>query len=153
MAKKAFVFIFCIVICAALLSACGQEEDPVQYDSLEELSGAVDFEVINPEGMPDGYVLAGYYAVGDDLAQIVYIYGDDELIFAMTTLKKVECSFNDFDETKIVNVGGIDYEYSLFEGNVHLAVAHAGEYTYAIYSKSGLSEEEMRQAVIGLKLG
>jgi hypothetical protein len=140
------------MFCASLLSACGQEEKPVQYDSLAELSGAVGFDVINPEGMPDGYVLAGYYAVGDKLAQIVYVYGDAGLIFAMTPLKKVECSFDDFDETKTVNIDGIVYDYSLSGGSVRLAVARAGDYTYAIYAKDGLTEEEMRSAVIGLKL-
>ncbi len=152
MAKKVFVVLICVLICASLLSACKKEETPVHYDSLEELSDAVGFDVINPEGMPDGYVLAGYYAVGDHLAQVVYVRGNEELIFAMTTLKKVECDFDDFDETKTVNVGGIDYEYSLADGSVRLATARRGDYTYAVYAKNGLSEEEMRLAVIGLNL-
>jgi len=141
-----------VLFCASILTACSQAAEPVQYDSLSELSDAVGFDVIDPTGMPDGYVLAGYYAVGGNLAQIVYVNGDKEIIFAMTTQKKVECEAGDFDETKTVSVDGVSFEYSLSGGSVRLAAARAGAYTYAIYAKNGLAEEEMRLAAIGLNL-
>jgi len=152
MGKKIFLILSCVLFCASILTACAQPAQPVQYDSLSELSDAVGFDVINPAGMPDVYVLAGYYAVGGNLAQIVYVNGDNELIFAMTTLKKVECEFGEFDETKTVGVKGVYFEYSLSGGSVRLAAARMGDFTYAIYAKNGLSEDQMKQAAIGLNL-
>ena len=152
MGKKIFLILISVLFCASILTACSQTAEPVQYDSLAELSGAVGFDVINPAGMPEGYALAGYYAVGDNLAQIVYVNGNNELIFAMTTLKKVECEFGDFDETKTVGVNGVYFDYSISGGSVRLAAARVGDYTYAIYAKNGLTEDEMKQAAIGLNL-
>ena len=152
MRKKAFLILICVLFCASVLTACAQQEEPVGYDNIGELSDAVGFDVIEPSGMPEGYALAGYYAVGTGLAQILYVNGDKELIFAMTALKKVACETDEFEQTKTVGVNGVNFEYSLSGGSVRLATARVGDYTYAIYVKSGLSEEEMKQAVIGLGL-
>lgn len=152
MGKKILLVFVCVLICASLFQACSEPDQPVQYDSLSELSDAVGFDVINPAGMPEEYVLAGYYAVGSNLAQIVYVNGDSELIFAMTKLKKIESEFGDFDETKTVGVNGVYFEYSLSGGRVRFAAARAGEFTYAIFARDGLSEDQMKQAAVGLNL-
>jgi hypothetical protein len=152
MSKKIFPVLCCILLLAFVFTACSKTEEPVQYDSLSELSNAVGFDVVNPQSMPDGYALIGYYAVGGNLAQIAYVNGDKELIFAMTTLKKVECETGEFDQTETKDVNGIDFEYSMVGGSVVLAVARAGAYTYAIYARNGLTEEEMAQAAQGLGL-
>lgn len=152
MSKKIMMIALCIFLCASLLTACGQTGSPVQYDSLSDLSKAVGFNVANPQNLPEGYALAGYYAVGGNLAQIAYVNGENELIFAMTTLQKVECDLGTFDETKTADVNGVSFELGLLDGSVHLAVARAGSYTYAIYSKSGLTEDAVTQMAGGLGL-
>ncbi len=152
MGKKILLILISVLFCAGVLTSCSQPEAPVQYDSLSELSDAVGFDVINPEGMPDEYVLVGYYAVGGNLAQIVYVNGDSELIFAMTKLKKVESAFGEFDETKTVGVNGVYFDYSLSGDSVRLAVARAENFTYAIFARDGLSEDQMKKAAVGLNL-
>jgi hypothetical protein len=152
MSKRIVRIALSIILCASLLTACGETPAPVKYDSLSDLSNAVGFNVVNPIDVPDGYALAGYYAVGENLAQIAYVNGDNELIFAMTTLEKVECDLGTFDETKTAEVNGVGLELNFLGGSVHLAVARTGGYSYAIYSKNGLSEEEMIQLAGGMGL-
>ena len=151
MSKKIFSVLICALLCVFLLTSC-QSAAPMQVGSLAELSQTVGFDVVNPMNIPDGYALAGYYAAGNNLAQIVYVNGENELIFAMTSLQKVECDLGGFDQTKSVDVGGVNFDLSLSGGSVHLAVAHAGGYSYAIYSKTGLSEDEITRMAGGLKL-
>lgn len=150
MSKRIILIALCIIVSASLLTACGQTGTPVQYDSLSDLSKAVGFNVVNPQNVPEGYALAGYYAVGGNLAQIAYVNGENELIFAMTTQQKVECDLGTFDEIKTVDMNGVSLELSLSGGSVHLAAARAGGYTYAIYSRSGLTEEAITQMAGGL---
>jgi|GEM_PF-3635297 len=152
MAKKILLIFICLLLLVSALTACSKPTEPVQYDSLADLSKAVGFDVIDPSGMPEGYALAGYYSVGSKLAQIVYVNGDKELIFAMTPLKKVESEFGEFDETKDIGVNGVYFDFSYADGSVRLASARAGSYTYAIYAKAGLAEEEMKAAAVGLGL-
>ncbi len=152
MRKRILLIALSIFLCVFLLTACAQAGTPVQYDSPSELSKAVGFNVVNPQNVPEGFALAGYYAVGENLAQIAYLNGENDLIFAMTDLKKIECGQGAFDQTKSVDVNGVSFELSLSDGSVHLAVAHAGGYTYAIYSKSGLAEDTVVQMAGGLGL-
>ena len=152
MSKRIILITLCVMVSASLLSACGQTATPVQYDSLSDLSKAVGFQVVNPQNIPEGYALAGYYAVGENLAQIAYVDGENGLIFAMTTLQKVECDLGTFDETKTVDINGLNLVLSLAGGTIHLAFARSGGYTYAFYSRSGLTEEEVAQLAGGLGL-
>ena len=152
MSRKIWAIILCAILCAAMLTACSSDTKPVQYDSLSELSKVVGFDVADPMTLPEGYALAGYYAVGNDLAQIVYVNGDIELIIAKTTLQKVECDFGEFEETKAVDVNGVSFDFSLSGGTVRLAVARAGGFSYAIYSKTGLTEPEMTDVAKSLAL-
>ena len=152
MVKKSVLVLLSVLVVLSFLTACSKAEEPVLYDSLSELSDAVEFDVINPQGMPDGYALAGYYSVGRNLAQIVYVNGNEELIFAMTPLKEIECAMEGFDKTGTKDIGGVEFEYSYAGEAVLLAVARTNAFTYAIYSKNGLSEEQMTQAAQGLGL-
>ncbi|MEI6101852.1 MAG: DUF4367 domain-containing protein [Eubacteriales bacterium] len=110
------------------------------------------FDVINPRYVPEGYTFTGYYAQGKNVAQIVYVKGNDQLIFVMTTSKKVESDLGPFEETKSVAAGNVTFSMSLTGGLVHLAVAHVGQYIYAIYTKSGISEDEATRMAQGLDI-
>lgn len=149
--RKKFISVFILfLVCALVLTACSGN---TRYKNLAELSKAVEFTVVQPAVVPDGYTAAGYFANGKNIAEIVYVNGDKQLIFVMTTSKKVECDLAPFEETKDVKAGGTLFTLSLSGGLVHLAVAQAGVYNYAIYSKTGISESDATRMAEGLNIG
>ncbi len=150
MRKKWMPVLMLLLACMIALTACAGN---TRYASLTELSKAVEFDVVSPGYVPDGYKAAGYFAQGKNIAQVVYVDGDKQLIFVMTTSKKVECDLGPFEKTKQVTAGGVQFTMSLTGGLVHLAVAQEGKYNYAIYSKTGISEEVATQIAQGLKIG
>lgn len=149
MRKKFIPVIILLLICILALTACS---DNTRYASLSELSKAVEFNVVKPSAVPDGYKAAGYFSQGKNIAEIVYVNGDKQLIFVMTTSKKVECDLGPFEQTKTVQAGNVPFTMSLSDGLVNLAVAQVGEYNYAIYSKTGISEADATRMAKGLKI-
>jgi len=93
MRKRIICVLMLLVICVLALTACSGN---TRYASLPELSKAVQFDVVNPSAVPDGYTAAGYFSQGNNIAEIVYVKADTQLIFVMTTSKKVECDLGPF---------------------------------------------------------
>jgi hypothetical protein len=150
MRRKFIPVLILFLVCVLALTACSGN---TRFASLDELSKNVQFTVLNPTVVPDGYTAAGYFAQGSNIAEIVYVNGDKQLIFVMTTSKKVESDIGTFEQTKNVQAGGVPFTMSLSGGLVHLAVAQVGVYNYAIYSKTGITEADAMSMAAGLNLG
>lgn len=127
-------------VCVLALAGCGAKINgtPQRYDDTKSLSTAVDFKVIQPGYIPEGYALAGYYAVENKIAEILYVSGEEELIFAMTKAKNVASDLGEFDSEQEYEFNGNTFTYSMRGGVVHLIVSNKNDMKYIIYSKNGI---------------
>ena len=144
MKKKYLGIIILTVMCIMVFSGCSEpiSGEPVAYDSADELSEAVGFEVLEPASLPEGYIKSGYFSLDDSVAEILYMSGANQIIYAMSKVKNIECDIEDYDEIVVTEIDGHKVELMLKDGYVLLGVMTKGEYTYSIYAPSGLSEGE-----------
>lgn len=144
MKKKCLSILVILVIIIMLFAGCSQpiEGQPVAYDSLAELSQKVGFDVVEPVTIPATYVKSGYYCLGDSVAEILYLSGDNQIIYAMSQIKNVKSDIEDYDEITEININGSKAKLTLKDGYVMLGVVEKGEFAYSIYSQTGLSQGE-----------
>ena len=154
MFKRVFLGVLCIIMSLAA-AGCVQKISgtPVRYDNLDELSAVVGFDVIEPAVLPEGYVLAGYFAIEDKVAEVLYMNGDNELIYAMSSVKNIESDIADIDQVKTEEIAGKQFELSYKDGYILLAVTEQDGFTYTIYTQAGLSTGEFNLIAAGIALG
>ena len=145
MKKKIFSAAVLIIIALMIFAGCEPiKGEPVPYDEIEELSEAVGFEVIEPASLPEGYIKSGYFSVGGAVAEILYMSGDNQIIYAMSKVKNITSDIDDYDEIQETDINGHKAKLTLKDGYVMLGVMRIGDYTYSIYSQSGLSTGEFK---------
>lgn len=145
MKNKIWALIAVLIICSLFLCACSSKisGELVRYDDIKSLSEAVGFQVRGPSVLPDGYALAGYFAVEDKIAEILFVRGEEEIIFVMTEAKDVQMESGICEEEKKIELGGNEFTFDITDGKVYLATTRKDGLTYAVYSNSGMSEEDM----------
>ena len=145
MNRKAATVIALLLIAVIIFAGCEPiQGEPVPYDDIVELSEAVGFDVLEPASLPDGYVLSGYYCVGDAVAELLYMSGDNQIIYAMSKVKNITRDIEDYDEIVEQDINGHKAKLTLKDGYVMLGVMQIGDYSYSIYSQSGLSVGEFK---------
>ena len=143
MFKKILIVVLTVIL-IIFAAGCSTKIDgtPQRYDDTRSLSAAVEFDVIQPGYIPEGYVLSGYYAVENKIAEILYINGEEELIFAMTKAKNVISDMGEFEKEQEYEFNGNKFVYSMNGDNVHLIVSYRNDMNYVVYSKSGLTTNQ-----------
>ena len=145
MNRKAVSVIALLIIAVIIFAGCEPiKGEPVPYDDIDELSEAVGFTVLEPASLPEGYVLTGYYCVGDAVAELLYMSGDNQIIYAMSKVKNITSDIEDYDEIVEQDINGHRAKLTLKDGYVMLGVMQIGDYSYSIYSQSGLSTGEFK---------
>lgn len=122
--------------------------DIMEYNSLDELSDAVNFKVCEIKKLPFEVEEVKYIAYWKELAQIEYINPGNTLVLRMAISNEdISGDFYDYPEVKYI----IDQNITLTikgEGNKYtLAVWKSQEYTYSLSITNGLNESEMIEIV------
>ena len=79
--------------------------------------------------------------------------GDNELIYAMSSVKNIESDIADIDQVKTEEIAGKQFELSYKDGYILLAVTEQDGFTYTIYTQAGLSTGEFNLIAAGIALG
>ena len=137
-------FIILLAAVVVLFAGCADPimGTPVAYDSLTELSDAVGFDVLEPTSLPESYVKAGYFCMDGVVAEILYMSGENQIIYAMTQIKNIKSDVAEYDEVKETQIDGHNVRLTLKDGYVMLGVMEKDGFTYSIYTQAGLSEGE-----------
>lgn len=146
-AQRAAALFLAVALCAVLggcSSSSSSRATPSStlrsFDSLEELSDALGFEMVKLDG--GGFQPYQYASIDGSIGQIEYRRGDAVLLLRMS----------DGDERDITGVGQVEYATTNHGGaelhigsfkDVQSAWITAGDYTYAM-SSSGLGAEEFQ---------
>lgn len=134
---------------ASFTKAGTKEEESVQipnpikeYNTVDEAKKAVAFTVLMPDAMPEGYVFAGVSTINDELFQISYKNGDNEILYRTAEgAEDISGDYNVYEvcETEIVNSDEVKLKGD--GKTVYTAVWSEGESAYSLNSQNGLSKD------------
>lgn len=104
----------------------------IDCDTLADAAALAGFDIIVPDSV-DGYEERAITAVENDMIQVMYLHGDDE-ICVRKTVGEEECSgdYNEYSEEKTVTVGEKEVTLRGNNGKVMVAVWTEGGYSYSI---------------------
>ena len=116
----------------------------VDCDTIEDAEKLAGFAFELPEA-PDGYTLDHISAVKDDIIQVIYKNGEEELCFRKAAgVDDASGDYNKYDTTATAAVSGCDVTLKANGEEYHLAVWKSGEDAYSISSSEAQTEETMR---------
>lgn len=104
----------------------------IDCDTLADAAALAGFDIIVPDSV-EGYEERAITAMENDMIQVLYIHGDDEIC-----VRKAEgaedCSgdYNEYSEEKTVTVGDKEVTLRGSNGKVMVAVWSEGGYSYSI---------------------
>ena len=134
---------------ASFTKAGTKKEESVQipnpikeYNTVDEAKKAVAFTVLMPDAMPEGYVFAGVSTINDELFQISYKNGDNEILYRTAEgAEDISGDYNVYEvcETEIVNSDEVKLKGD--GKTVYTAVWSEGESAYSLNSQNGLSKD------------
>lgn len=138
-----------MILCAATvlsMAACGEKQNEtigaenavqipnpfVDCDTLADAAALAGFDIIVPDSV-DGYEERAITAMENDMIQVQYFHGDDEICIRKATGEE-ECSgdYNAYSEEKTVTVGDREITLRGNNGKVMVAVWTEGGYSYSI---------------------
>lgn len=133
----------------ASFTKAGTKEDNVQlpnpikeYNTLDEAKKAVVFKALVPGAMPEGYTLSWVSTINDELFQISYKNGDNEILYRTaegTEDISGDCNVYDVCETENINSNEVTLKGD--GKTVYTAVWSEDESAYSLNSQKGLSKD------------
>lgn len=128
----------------------------IDCDTLADAAALAGFDITVPDSV-DGYEERAITVMENDMIQVLYLHGDDEICVRKATGEE-ECSgdYNEYSEEKTMTVGDKEVTLRGNNGKVMVAVWTEGGYSYSIgvyaytqhndgvadpESNSGMSEE------------
>lgn len=104
----------------------------IDCDTLADAAALAGFEITVPDSV-DGYEERAITAMENDMIQVLYLHGDDEICIRKAAGEE-ECSgdYNEYSEEKTVTVGDREITLRGNNGRVMVAVWTEGGYSYAI---------------------
>ena len=104
----------------------------VDCDTLADAAALAGFDIIVPDSV-DGYEERTVTAVENDMIQVMYLHGDDEICVRKAAGDE-DCSgdYNAYSEEKTVTVGDREVTLRGNNGKVMVAVWTEGGYSYSI---------------------
>lgn len=133
----------------ANFTKAGTKEDNVQipnpikeYNTVDEAKKAVAFKVLVPEIMPEGYTLSWVSTINDELFQISYKNGDNEILYRTAEgTEDISGDYNVYDVCEAENVNSNEVTLKGDGKMVYTAVWSEGESAYSLNSQKGLSKD------------
>ena len=118
-------------------------ENPfTEYETVAEAAEAAGVTFTEPTSLPEGYSFSAARAVKDQMIEVVYVDGDNEL-----TIRKAvgtdDCSgdYNTYSETNTQTVDTWEVTCKGEEGVIHLATWTDDTNAYSISASNGLDQE------------
>lgn len=150
--KKVIVFVLCgvmalsTVACDSMVakkdtnvSSSVQIPNPfVDCETLEKAEQLAGFEISLPEKMPEGFTQNAIFAIENNLIEIDYINGEDEIYIRKAKGNEdVSGDYNEYKEKNTIQVGELNITIKGNDGMINVATWNDGDYAYAIGANNG----------------
>ncbi|MFV0239795.1 MAG: DUF4367 domain-containing protein [Lacrimispora sphenoides] len=169
--KKMIAFALCAVM-ALSLAACSNDKPEVKDDPQKQTSNVeipspwVDcetiadaeklagFTVIHPKTIPDGYTQKTIEAVKDDMIQIIYENGEDQIVFRQAKgSDDISGDHTEYKESNTLTIGTLKVDVKGNGGKINLATWVNGEYSFAVSANlggKGLDNQAINDMISGM---
>lgn len=142
----------------ASFTKAGTKEDNVQlpspikeYNTLDEAKKAVVFKALVPGAMPEGYTLSWVSTINDELFQISYKNGDNEILYRTAEgTEDISGDYNVYKNEKSLKIAGIDVTIKGNEGAAKATWTKDG-LTYSIYADKEISEQDITNIIASIR--
>lgn len=142
----------------ASFTKAGTKEDNVQlpnpikeYNTLDEAKKAVVFKALVPGAMPEGYTLSWVSTINDELFQISYKNGDNEILYRTAEgTEDISGDYNVYKNEKSLKIAGIDVTIKGNEGVAKATWTKDG-LTYSIYADKEISEQDITNIIASIR--
>ena len=99
-------------------------------EEAEELAG---FTMSLPKQLPDGYSLKQILAIKDEMIQVFYENGDDQLLIRKAVgTEDISGDYNSYPENQNITVNGLTIHTKGSNGTINVATWTDGGYSYSI---------------------
>lgn len=116
----------------------------VEYSDLDSAEEAVDYDIMVPKNIPDGYKQMEIVVIDNNLISIDYTNDINRITYRTAQGHgDVSGDYNTYTDEKIINVKEINVTLRGNNDKVHLAVWEMDGQTFSINVISGLSENEI----------
>lgn len=118
-----------------------------EYDTLKEAEASVGFKIMVPTKLPEDYTQNSIYAIGNDMVQIIYSNGPDNICFRQGKGNEdISGDYNEYEQVTAETVNGLSVTFKGNANKVNTAIWTAGDYSFSIAldaSGEGIENEEM----------
>ncbi len=122
------------------------------YDTADAMKAAVKFTVKLPQSLPKNYKAVAFETIADDLAQVIYSDGTNEIYFR-TAVDSGDISgdYNVYEKTETKKIGGYDVTLKMKDGKAHNATWHEADQAFSIFADNGLTVTETESIINSIK--
>jgi hypothetical protein len=117
----------------------------IPCESIEDAKSHLDFEMIIPEDLPDGYELSEIFAIENTLLELNYEQGTNELTYRQGKgSDDVSGDYSVYEVEKTVEVNGLDIKLMGNNTKINTATWTNGDFSFSIsvnLSGDGMDED------------
>jgi hypothetical protein len=123
----------------------------VDCESIADAEKIAGFKMAVPEKMPEGYSQAVIQAIQNDMIQIIYKDGDNEILIRKGKgIEDISGDYNEYKENNTMAAGKLQVSIRGNDGKVNVATWTEAEYTFAI-TCNGMDKAVISDLVSGIQ--
>lgn len=127
----------------------------IEYATLQEAEAAVGIKVMVPSKLPEGYTQKVIYAVENDMVQIMYSNGENEICFRQAKgVGDISGDYNEYSEINTVTINGVEVTTKGNNNKVNVAIWTSGDYAFSIGADAlgtGIEKDTMAEIIDSLQ--
>lgn len=119
-----------------------------EFTSIDELKGALSFDLKTPKGIPADYEITGISLISGQTVQIRYSNGNDEMTYRVAPgSEDISGDYNEYDFIQIINISGMDITLKGRNDRVYLTTWSDDTFSYSLATSKGMSESLLIEIV------
>ena len=111
-----------------------QIPNPFQdFESLEEAAALAGFELTLPETMPEGFTLTAYRAIENEMIEIIYENGDNEICIRKAKgSEDISGDYTEYAESTTLTIKDLSVTAKGNDSTIRVATWVSGEFTFSV---------------------
>jgi hypothetical protein len=150
------VFLLCVIlmISGVACSSNGQSQLPnpiVDYDSIEDVQKAVDFDFDLLGNIPKGFTLDSTSVINKQIAQIIYKNGEDRICYRVAKgSDDISGDYNEYPVENSITIGNCHVLLRGAEEKINLATWEKDGLSFAVSFNEGMAPSAVEQIIVSV---
>lgn len=126
-----------------------------EYETLQEAKTAVGFKVMVPTKIPEGYMQNGIYAVENNMVEIIYSNGVNQIRFRQGKGNEdISGDYREYSEVNTTTINGVEVTTKGNNSQVNVAIWTNGDYAFSIAFDSlevGIENDKITEMISSIQ--